>query len=218
MNTIRIAFVLSCLALAVVGLASATPLTLTAVTSAPFYQQTTNNPCVIGDPSCQSPAGWTYTTFASGASSYTNVQSPTYTVSQIFNIVNNNAFMIGVDVNQTNVVQTLGFFGMYVNGNLAFDYSPASPTPVPPTSGGGNGNGWADYVLSGFSLAGLNSNDSVYFKVTMPLVNDGREEFFLISTPSQEPPPPIPEPTTSALIGGGLIGLGLLSRRFRKQN
>lgn len=129
--------------------------------------------------------------------------------------------MIGVDVNQTNVVQTLGFFGMYKVGvgsdTLLFDYSPASPTPVPPTSGGGNGNGWADYLLTGFSTAGLNLSDQVYFKVTMPLVNDGREQFFLISSPSQEPPPPIPEPTTSALIGGGLIGLGLLSRRFRKQ-
>lgn len=218
MNTIRMALVLSCLAVVVACSATATPLSLNPVADpGPYYQQTTNNPCVIGDPSCHSPAGWTYTTFAPGASSYTNVASPTYTVAQIFGIVGSNTFMIGVDVNQTNVVQTLGFFGMYVNGNLVFDYSPASPTPVPPTSGGGNGNGWADYTLSGFSLAGLQPTDLVQFKVTMPLVNDGREEFFLISTPSQEPPPPIPEPTTSALIGGGLIGLGLLSRRFRKQ-
>ncbi|MGQ9915818.1 MAG: PEP-CTERM sorting domain-containing protein [Bryobacteraceae bacterium] len=65
-------------------------------------------------------------------------------------------------------------------------------------------------------MAGYQSTDLVSFKVTMPLVNDGREEFFLISTPSQEPPPEIPEPATSALIGGGLIGLALLSRRFHK--
>jgi hypothetical protein len=210
-------FTLSVLLLAVAALASATPLTLVAVTSAPYYQQTTNNPCVIGDPSCQSPAGWTFTTFPSNASDYTNISSPTYTVSQITGIVGSTSFMIGVDVNQTNVTQTLGFFGMYVNGNLVADYSPASPTPVPPTTGGGNGNGYADYLLQGFSLAGYQSTDSVYFKVTMPLVNDGREEFFLISESTPQPPPEIPEPATSALIGGGLIGLGLLSRRFRKQ-
>jgi len=131
--------------------------------------------------------------------------------------VGSTSFIIGIDINQANVVQTLGFFGMYVNGNLVAQYNPSSPTPVPPTSGGGNGNGWADYLLTGFSLAGFQPTDDVQFKVTMPLVNDGREQFFLISTESPEPPPQVPEPATSALIGGGLIGLGLLSRRFRKQ-
>lgn len=211
------------LLLALAALASATPLTLVAVEDpGPYYQQTTNNPCVIGEPSCKSPAGWTFTELPTqgNPSSYTDIPSPTYTVSQITNIVNSASFKIGVDVNQATGkdVQTLGFFGMYVNGNLVADYSPSSPTPVPPTSGGGNGNGWADYLLEGFSLAGFQPTDSVYFKLTMPLVNDGREQFFLISESTPEPPPEIPEPTTSALIGGGLIGLGLLSRRFRKQS
>ncbi len=208
------------LLLALAALASATPLTLVPVVApGPYYQQTTNNPCVIGEPSCNSPADWTFTVLPTqgNPSSYTDITSPPYTVSQILAIVGSTSFMIGVDVNQTNVTQTLSFFGMYVNGNLVADYSPSSPTPVPPTSGGGNGNGWADYLLQGFDLSGYQSTDEVYFKVTMPLVNDGREQFFLISQESEEPPPQIPEPTTSALIGGGLIGLGLLSRRFRKQ-
>ncbi len=217
MKFIRSAMLLSLL-LAVAGLAGATTLTLDEVTSAPYYQQTTNNPCVIGEPSCSGPSGWTWTVLPAGASSYNNVTSPTYTVGQILGIVNSTSFMIGVDINQANVVQTLGFFGMYVNGNLVADYSPAIPTPVPPTAGGGNGNGYADYLLKGFDLSGLQSSDQVYFKVTMPLVNDGREQFFLISGASTPPPPPeIPEPATSALIGGGLIGLGFLSRRFGKR-
>jgi len=215
-----IALVVSCAALLLACAASATPLSLVPVVNpGPYYQQTTNNPCVIGEPSCKGPSGWTWTNLPTqgNPSSYNDIVSPTYTVGQIVGIVNSTSFMIGVDVNQADDVQTLGFFGMYVNGSLVADYSPASPTSVPPTSGGGNGNGWADYLLKDFSLSGFQSTDQVYFKLTMPVVNDGREQFFLISTESREPPPPIPEPTTSALIGGGLIGLGLLSRRFRKQ-
>lgn len=213
------AWILLLVACAVIAGATPVTLVLTPVTSAPFYQQTTNNPCVLGDPSCQGPSGWTWTVFNANppGNAYTNVTSPTYTVGQILGIVHSTSFLIGVDVNQTNVVQKLGFFGMYVNNNLVAQYSPSDPTPVPPTSGGGNGNGWADYVLSGFDLSGFNNSDTVIFKVTMPLVNDGREEYFLISQSSPEPPPPIPEPTTSALIGGGLIGLGLIARRSRKQ-
>jgi hypothetical protein len=213
-------FALFAFFLAAAAVAVATPVTLTltpVVAPGPYYQQTTNNPCIIGEPSCSGPSGWTWTVFPPGASSYTNVTSPIYDVSQITGIVGSTSFMIGIDINQANVVQTLGFFGMYVNGNLVAQYSPSSPTPVPPTSGGGNGNGWADYLLTGFSLAGFQPTDDVQFEVTMPLVNDGREQFFLISTASPEPPPEIPEPATAALIGGGLIGLGLLSRRFRKQ-
>lgn len=208
------------LALITAGLASAATLTLVPVQDpGPYYQQTTNNPCVLGEPSCQGPSGWTWTNFPTqgNPSSYTNIDSPTYNVQQILGIVGTSTFMIGVDINQAVNVQTLGFFGMYVNNNLVASYSANPATPVPPTSGGGNGNGYADYLLQGFDLSGFQSTAPVFFRVTMPYVNDGREQFFLISQSSPEPPPEIPEPTTSALIGGGLIGLGLLSRRFRKQ-
>lgn len=63
MNSIRTACVLSCPALLPVCAAAATPLSLApGVDPRPYYLQTTNDPCVIGDPSCQSPAGWTSTT------------------------------------------------------------------------------------------------------------------------------------------------------------
>ncbi len=209
-------------ALAAAAAASPVTLTLSPVLVYHQYQQTTNNPCVIADTSCQSPSDWTYTVFPAGGSEMSyNETSLSYSVSQITGIVGSTSFLIGLDVNQANGgnTQTLSFFGMYVNGNLVAQYNPSSPTPVPPTTGGGNGNGYADYVLEGFDLSAFQPTDTVYFHVTMPLVNDGREQFFLISTASPPPPPPpeIPEPATSALIGAGLIGLGLLSRRFRKQ-
>lgn len=211
------------LAMAVAVPAGATPvtsLTLTAVTSAPYYQQTTNNPCVIGDNSCSGPAGWTWTVLPANppGDAYNNITSPVYTVGQITTLMGGPAFMIGVDINQANKVQTLGYFGILVDGITVAEFAPGSPVPVPPTTGGGNGNGYADYLLTGFSLAGYDSASTVQFTVTMPYVNDGREQFFLVRDSTTEPPPQIPEPATSALIGGGLLGLGLLSRRYRKRS
>jgi hypothetical protein len=197
-----------------------TVLNLTPVTGPPYYQQTTNNPCVIGENSCKSPAGWTLTVLPANppGDAYNNISSPVYTVGQITSLMGGPAFMIGVDINQANKVQTLGYFGMLVDGVTVAKFAPPSPVEVPPTIGGGNGNGYADYLLTGFNLAGYSSASLVQFTVTMPYVNDGREQFFLVREGTAEPPPAIPEPATSALIGGGLLGLGLVSRRFRKQN
>ena len=192
--------------------AHADTLTLTALTTFHELQQTTNNPCVIGDPSC-SNGGFAETIFLSGASSYINVQSPIYTVADIRSIVGN-TFDIGVDVNQTEVTQTLDLFTMSINGVVVDTYSANPATLVPPTVGGGNGNGYADYLLTGFtSLAGLPGTDTVQFTVDMPLVNDGREEYFLVSASSV----PTPEPSTLALLGTGFGAAGLfLRKRFAR--
>lgn len=195
--------------LGVAVFASADTLVLSPVTVNHQYQQTTNNPCVIGDSSCQQPAGMAMTLFPSGASSY-DAYSPTYTVAQLMAIVGN-SFVIGVDVNQTSVTQTLTSFSMLVNGTVRDSYIANPATLVPPTAGGGNGNGYADYILSNFtSLSGLAPTDEIRFHVVMPLVNDGREEFFLISTST---PAPTPEPATLFMLGTGVLVAGNTMRR-----
>lgn len=190
-------------------------LTLNEVTTVHQYQQATNGPCVIGDPSCK--GSLSFATFPSNAGSYESV-SPIYSANDIKAIVGN-SFFIGVDINQSDVTQTLSLFQMLVNGVVVDTYSASPATLVPPTTGGGNGNGFADYTLTGFSsLASLGANDTIQFHVVMPLVNAGREEFFLLSDNTSATPTSAttPEPISLALVGGGLLGLFLLRRRARQ--
>jgi hypothetical protein len=116
------------------------------------YQQTTNSPCVIGNNSCQNPAGFSLTDLGAGSvNSYDFVLSPTYTVSQIESIVNSSAFWVGIDVNQATGQgsQSLDFFAMYVNGVKVSSIETLNSIPA-----NNNGSGYADYLLKSFSLAG----------------------------------------------------------------
>src|SRR5688572_9575898 len=96
----KIALIAATAALALFATAAqAAPLTLD-TDGTPTFQQTQNSPCVIGDPSCNNPAGFSSTTLASAQSTYTAILSPMYTVGQIRGIVGN-MFVVGIDVNTT---------------------------------------------------------------------------------------------------------------------
>ena len=167
------------------------------------YQQTVNSPCVIGENSCSNPAGMSLTVLASGGgSTYLDIFSPNYSASLLRGILGGDSFHVGLDVNQTNVNQILDVFVMLVNGvqTYAFD-------TVTTVAAGANGNGYADFVLKGFSLAGLADTDVVSFGMDMSLRNDGREQFFLI------PVAQVPVPAAGFLLLGALGGLAALRRR-----
>jgi len=202
-----------CLAIACAAVAHASTISISDVTVLHQYQQTTNSPCVFDNSSCNQPAGFP-AALLPVASSY-DQDSLTYTVGQIRGIVGD-SFFVGMDVNQTSTNQKLSLFSMSIGGALtdSTNILTVGGMEVPPTVGGGNGNGYADYILTGFtSLAGLDANTTVTFHVTMPVVNDGREQFFLLSNSA---PAPTPEPITVALTGGGLLGLFLLKKRVAK--
>jgi len=171
-----------------------------------IYQQTANSPCVIGNPSCNNPAGFDVTTIPANpaGNGYNMVQSPTYTVSQIETIVGSNAFWVGIDINETNVPQTLDYFAMTVNGSVVDLFSTLTSVPA-----GNNGNGYADYLLKTFHLADFAGTDSVQFTMDMPLADDGAEQFFLIGA---TPTTPTPEPSSLLLFGTGLAAAAGLAR------
>ena len=97
---------------------------------------------------------------------------------------------------------------MLVNGLQVFAFN--TTTSVPTLA---NGNGFADYLLKGFSLAGLALTDTVQFNLNFTGQNDGKEQFFLIDSDA----PAIPVPAALPLLLTGLGGLGWLARRRAKK-
>src|SRR6266478_1871534 len=193
--TLRKILLLSSVVVLAGGTASyADTITLVGPFATNIYQQTANSPCVIGNPSCNNPAGFDVTTIPANpaGNGYNMVASPIYTVSQIESIVGSNAFWVGIDINQTSVPQTLDYFAMTVNGVVEDVFS--TLTSVPSSN---NGNGYADYLLETFQLASFAGTDSVQFIMNMPLANDGAEQFFLIGAGTTPPPPAsTPEPSS----------------------
>lgn len=174
------------------------------------YQQTENSPCVIGNPSCNNPAGFDFTLLPVNPTSPQITSSPTYTVDQIRTLIGGETFFIGIDISQAQGQEdyTLNSFLVNIGGVDAFLFT----GPEDFTS---SGNGFSDFVLKTVDLTSFAGAANVIFTANFSNDNGAREQFFLVST--EAPPAPVPEPATLLLLGGTMAGLGLARRRYGKR-
>jgi PEP-CTERM motif-containing protein len=202
------------------------------------FQQTQNNPCVIGDESCKEPSGFFYDnnsgTPGGGNGSTYDLFSTVYKAVNPFTAPGSysgnqipTSFTIGVDENIAAGAgaEVLQFFKTYVcSGPVSTANDPGqttnpgtgctldtnnsytTPTTIPNEH---NGNGFSDFILTGFSL---HPNSFYVFEASVSNDTDGMEEFFIIPAGT---PAFVPEPASLFLVGTGLTGLAAWMRRKR---
>jgi hypothetical protein len=210
--------------------------TLLTLGGVPAGNQVDNNPCIIcgaNQPNQTNfAAGFgytdygntghvgTYAFFSSGilrdlVLGQDTISAVNYSGAQLITLIaalgGQQAFGIGIDMNDTNVAQTLeSFFFLDLTAHTVLAaFLPALDDGIalPSIS---NGTGFPDYLLNGLTTANLDPTHQYAFFARITGANDGPDSFFIV-------PAVVPGPVVGAglpaLFALGLLGFSYFRRR-----
>jgi hypothetical protein len=135
-----------------------------------------------------------------------------YTAGEILGVLLQKfTFGVAIDVNSAeggpNPTMQLDSFQLIDLSTLTVLAETSGPILIPDIN---PGNGHGDYLLSGFSLTGVNAGDFLAFRAKFSGATDGPDSFYLVATPNA---PNVPEPAAFLLLGSSLISLALWKRK-----
>jgi len=200
--------------------------------------QSQSAPCVIcATNTAQNPVGFGYNNFVNtGATDTFNVFSSNitgafgngddvtvtpYTSGQLRTFLENNGFQltfgVAIDINTAGGpngdAHHLDFFQLInldapIGSKIIYDIRDIAMPVVD------NGNGKADYLLTGFDLSGVNIGDRLLFRAAFHGASDGGESFYIVPQLTA-----VPGPMAGAGVPGLIIALGglIAFNRRRKQ-
>jgi len=210
-------------------------LVMSVLTDAQVVPQSASDPCIIcATTQAHNPVGFGYNNFDStGNDSSFNLFSSNitgaflnnddvnvtpYTGGELRNFLlsvgaGGLRFGVAIDINTAHNGETLQTFQLIdldapIGQRVIFDID--GPLAMPDIR---NGNGSADYLLTGFDLSNVDPGDRLLFRASWSGASDGGESFYIVPIAAA-----VPEPSTWAMMLAGFASLAWFGRRRQRRS